>query len=488
MFAIAIGILPIVLIEIGLRVLGIAADQTAAVSASLHASDLTAIDREPLLDLHALRPLFVPSVDGKRMEIGAERMNFFCPASFPIQKRPTTLRVFALGGSTTQGQPYRTETAFAHWLSMRLAAAIPDREIEVINCGGISYASYRVAAILNEVLTYSPDLILLYTGHNEFLESRTYERQRWVPRWLAIPVAMVSRLRVSRVIANAITDKTHQSKIVAAKTALPSEVNTLLDHVDGMEAYRRDPQWSESVHSHFERKLSEMVDACRSAGVPLVLCVPTSDLVNTPPFKSTPDPSLSDVLQSSEAKWTTIAESDSQTPSMRCDAAKSILNIDSNHALANYVLGRIAYEHDNSSGTEMRQYLIAARDNDVCPLRATTRIERAVRAYRDHEGVFLVDTPNVLDQRNASRENEPDEIADPRFFVDHVHPTIEGHQAIAAAIYRQLVDEKWLSPVENADATYAFLVEAHLKTLGEEYYGRAEQRLEGVRRWSRSGK
>ena len=40
MFAIAIGILPIVLIEIGLRLLGIAADPTAAVPASLHANHM----------------------------------------------------------------------------------------------------------------------------------------------------------------------------------------------------------------------------------------------------------------------------------------------------------------------------------------------------------------------------------------------------------------------------------------------------------------
>ena len=46
----------------------------------------------------------------------------------------------------------------------------------MINCGGVSYASYRLGPILDEVLGYEPDLIMLYTGHNEFLEARTYPR------------------------------------------------------------------------------------------------------------------------------------------------------------------------------------------------------------------------------------------------------------------------------------------------------------------------
>jgi lysophospholipase L1-like esterase len=478
--AVTIGFLPILLVELGLRFAGIAADMPTENPTHSQLGGLTAIDTDPLLGLHALRPLFVPTGDGTRMEIAAERMNYFCPASFPIKKNASTLRIFALGGSTTQGQPYRTETAFAHWLSLRLEAALPDREIEVVNCGGISYASYRVAAILNEVLNYSPDLILLYTGHNEFLEARTYERQRRVPRWLAGPLAMVNRLRIARVLANALSDNQHFSK-----SAVSAEVDTMLDHADGMDAYQRDDEWSDGVHVHFEMKLAEMVAACQSASVPLVLCMPASDIVNTPPFKSTPEPSLNEALQTSVKQWTRVAESESEPIATRVDAAESILNVDPKHALANYALGRLAYELEKTNDTEMLPHLIAARDHDVCPLRATTRIESAVRSHRDILGVIFVDVLKVFDQRNASGEGTPDGAADPRWFVDHVHPTIEGHQAIATAIYGQLLAANWITPAENADETYAAKVEAHLKTLGEEYYGRAKQRLDGVKRWSR---
>ena len=44
----------------------------------------------------------------------------------------------------------------------------------MINAGGISYASYRVAVVIKELARYEPDLFIIYTGHNEFLEERTY--------------------------------------------------------------------------------------------------------------------------------------------------------------------------------------------------------------------------------------------------------------------------------------------------------------------------
>jgi len=483
--AVAIGLLPIAAIELGLRFAGVAADQPVLSRVDSQLGGLNAIDTDPLLDLHALRPLFVLSTDGTRMEIAAERMNFFCPASFPVKKGASTLRVFALGGSTTQGQPYRTETAFAHWLSMRLQAAAPNREIEVVNCGGISYASYRVAPILQEVLGYSPDLILLYTGHNEFLEARTYELQQHVPRWLAGPLAIVNRLRISRVVANTFIQNQPMHR-----TSMSGEVDTLLDHADGLDAYTRDIDWSSGVHAHFESKLAEMVDACRAASVPLVLCVPASDIVNTPPFKSTPDPSLRVERQKQVDLWLRDAESQSELSETRIGAAKSILSVDPDHAMANYVLGRFAYEfsmHEDAKqdAPDMLRHFIAARDSDVCPLRATTRIETAVRNYRDKQSIVLVDTLSVLDQKNAREQRIPDGIADPIWFVDHVHPTIEGHQAIATAIYQQLLNNDWITPVDNADEIYAQSVVAHLKMLGEEYFGRAEQRLDGVKRWSR---
>jgi len=475
--AVAIGLMPFVLLELGLRLAGVAADPVNPAQSQ----PLSAIDHDPLVDLHSLRPLFVRSEDGSMMNIGEERMNYFCPASFSIAKPSNTIRIFALGGSTTQGQPYLPETAFPKWLELRLQAALPERKIEVINAGGISYASYRVAAILDEVLRYSPDLVVLYTGHNEFLEARTYARQRSIPRWMAGPLAMVSRLRVARVAGRMFADEQVAS---GSKTALPGEVDTMLDHADGMDAYQRDEDWTEGVHRHFETTLARMIDRCQDESVPMVLCVPAGDIVNTPPFKSVPAEGLTASQNDSLTAWAKTIQSDAEFD-LRMKAAEDILKLDPQNALANYALGRWKYEAAEDDPADAIKYLTMSRDHDVCSLRATTRIENEVRSYRDAENVYLVDTPRLLDRRDATLAAKPDGIADPSWFVDHVHPSIEGHQVIAEGIFDRLLDRGWIEPKTKSDASYAVAVENHLKTLGEAYFGRAKQRLEGVNRWSR---
>jgi lysophospholipase L1-like esterase len=477
--AVAIGLSPLVALELGLRLAGVAAPTSRTEDAE---RPLSAMDADPLVDLHSLRPLFTPSEDGASMRIASERMNYFCPAEFKIAKPAGTRRIFALGGSTTQGQPYRTETAFPQWLQLRLNAADPAVRHEVINCGGISYASYRVAAILDEVLKYSPDLIVLYTGHNEFLEARTYSRQRSVPRWLARPLAAVSTLRVARVMSRWMIDSS--SNDASRLTKLPSEVDTLLDHSSGMDAYVRDPDWIEGVHQHFTWTMQQMVDQCAAASVPMVLCVPASDLVNTPPFKSEPSRELSledraevirlsNVITSATEKKTAVA------------AAASILSIDPFYAMALYVIGRDEYDTAKVDSGKAKSNLLLAKDHDVCPLRATTTIENTIRGHGDSRSVWLVDIPAALDRRNNKGLASPDGMADPQWFVDHVHPTIAGHQEIAEQIFTRVRDEGWASENSGASARYADAVQTQLKSLTDAYYGRAKQRLEGVNRWSR---
>jgi hypothetical protein len=79
-----------------------------------------------------------------------------------------------MGGSTTYGHPYEDPTSFCGWLRELLNAAAPDHRWEVVNAGGISYASYRVALLMEELAGYQPDLFIIYSGHNEFLERRSY--------------------------------------------------------------------------------------------------------------------------------------------------------------------------------------------------------------------------------------------------------------------------------------------------------------------------
>ena len=469
--AVLLSLSPLLLVEIALR--------------QLDTETAEAIDRDPLVDLHQLRPLFEKNETTGRWEIPGRRFNFFRPDSFAADKPAGSRRVFVLGGSTVQGRPYAIETAFSTWLKLRLQAASPTTTFEVVNCGGVSYASYRVAQILREVLRHEPDAIVIYTGHNEFLEEREYAEVRQmgsVRRWIA---QVASHIRLVSWIREQ-WDSGSGSNGKRPKTVLPGEVDARLDHVGGLERYVRDPEWRAAVEFHFVETLEQMIGLCASAEVPLILCEPACDLVSTPPFKvmSIFEPGTADAREF-EARWRQAKQADG-TIDDRLAASGACLEMDPHHAGANYIAGRLLYERGELP--KARPRLVAARDYDVCPLRATTPIVNAVEAEARKSAVPLVDTARLLDSRNHQGRRVPDGIADPEYFVDHLHPSIAGHQLIGKALATKIIALGRFEDLEidhqEAEQRYQQLAQQHLDSLSEDYYARGNQRLEGLKRWA----
>ncbi len=411
--AVVVSLLPFVLIEIVVR----------AVWTPPSSVDLTPTRQGDL---------FVR--DGDRFRIDSERLNFFCPASFAAEKPNRTRRIFVLGGSTTQGRPFATETAFSTWLGLRLNHAGDDHDYEIVNVGGVSYASYRVSKILDEVLRHDADAIVLYTGHNEFLEDRTYARAKQ-ETWFGRTVAEVAtRWKTAQFLRTRLIDQ----EVVT----FSAEVDTILDHPDGLDAYVPDDAWRTRIEFEFAQTLDRMIDAAKKASVPMIVCTPASDIVATPPFKS------------------------------------ALLPNDAPEPAKLYAIGRTKWDRGDSSGA--KELLVQARDTDVCPLRATTPIIDAVKSA---EGI-VVDIESVLDEQNSRGQRIADGVADPKFFADHVHPTIAGHQCIASAIAKRFGELGWYVESEAAEAAYLLAAKSHLESLDETYYARGEQRLAGLKRWA----
>src|SRR5712691_1764039 len=90
------------------------------------------------------------------MTTARNKLSFFNPQEFPKKKPARTYRIFCMGESTTFGSPYTDVVSFPGWLRELLPAADPERKWEVINAGGISYASYRVALLMEELGRYDP--------------------------------------------------------------------------------------------------------------------------------------------------------------------------------------------------------------------------------------------------------------------------------------------------------------------------------------------
>lgn len=112
---------------------------------------------------------------------------------FAAVKPKDAFRVFVLGGSIASLLQYSGEKGeFANVL----ADVLPGKKVEVINCGMAGYESFREALVEQEILDYSPDLIVFLTGHNEGLASAPF------PVWVMHAQERLSRLGAFRALVH----------------------------------------------------------------------------------------------------------------------------------------------------------------------------------------------------------------------------------------------------------------------------------------------
>ncbi len=438
------------------------------------------LDDDPFVGFSAVYPLFEldesasqsakPAV-AARYVIPKSRRKFFAPESFPTVKSQNTFRVFCLGGSTVQGRPFSKQTSFTTWLKLSLQAADPNRNWEVINCGGVSYASYRLIPILQECLRYEPDLFIVCTGHNEFLEDRTYGHIRQLPAGIAQAHASLTRLRSYALARQLLLPP------VESPATLKSEVDAMLDYQDGLRAYHRDTAWRDGIIQHFRFNLRRMVELARTADVPIVLIRPPVNLSDTAPFKSQHRDGLT---PRQLEQWQSLV-ADAQR-FYRSDVPKSVaflqsaLEIDDEYAATYYELGQ-CYATLNRLD-EARRAFVSAKDQDVCPLRILEPMARSV-----FDVAVTTRTP-VIDAHGLLEENCPSHILGGFLLVDHVHPSVTGHQMIAAELTDEFTRQGWLQPSGNWQARRETAYKKHLASLDTMYYSHGLRTLENVKKWT----
>jgi len=462
--AILIGPALLLLLEVALRLVG--------VSPMPYSED-------PFISFSNTAALFVRDDSDAFYHIAKERLSFFRPQSFPVIKSSDTFRIFMLGGSTVQGRPYAVETSFTSWLQTNLQAAQPNRQFEVINCGGISYASYRLVPIMRETLQYAPDLFVLYTGHNEFLEDRTYgDIQDASPAQVALHRFMTN-LRIVALVRRILPDRNRDFTREAPGTVLPAEVDARLDYEKGLESYHRDPAGRKGIIRHFEYNVQQMILLARQANVPIILANPVSNLKDCSPFKSEFKSTLSPEKKSKLISLWEQADALDWTEAIRkVVLLEQAAEIDSYHAGLLYMIGK-TYEHLGRH-QEAAAWLLAAKEEDICPLRILEPMHEALFRLSDEFDVPLVDIRSLFEKQT------PDGIPGSEMLLDHVHPSIEGHQLIADALYEQMLAMNLIQSSDGWHAARDMLRQRQLQSLDAIYFARGADRMRRLERWSHS--
>lgn len=412
--ALAAGLVFVILADLALGLLGVA----------------PLAEEDTLVGFAGSSPLFVAAGQtpdgGTLFERNPAKNRYFNPQQFSSPKPSNRFRIVTFGGSTTYGRPYLDDTSFSHWLGELLMRYGQNAQLETINTGGISYASYRVLRVMQEMVDYQPDLLIVYSGHNEFLEARTFAAQKNEDPGLRKLRSLLHRSRIYSLMKRTFDQFSGQDE---STISLPGdEVVAQLEQVGGPELYQRDPNLRANVIRQYRESIEAMVALAHERQIPIILCTLPANLSGLSPFKSQ---HRADLTASDWLRWQALYEKGLQALgasnwTLALESFMAAEQIDAEFAELHYYKGQALEQLGDMSASY--QAYARAKQEDIVPLRALDEFNRVLREVASRNELPLADVEAFVRRVSAGG------IPGNNLFVDHVHPTIEGQQLVAWVI------------------------------------------------------
>ncbi len=360
---------------------------------------------------------------------------WFPDTEFSPEKKDDTFRIFLVGASTTRGFPFEgRKINYSGFLKLILKDVLPDKKIEVVNAGYDALSSFGVLDLTRQVLQLQPDMLVVYTGHNEFIghfgvnSSVNYGDNRW-------PVDMVTRLHQSRLF---LMGELMAMKVSSSQKAAPSRQS----EVNLFRAMLSEKQitWDSESHAiamnHFKENLSHLTRLAKEKGTQVVLINPASNLRDFEPIQSGVSGGLSPASANELEQMLSLGEE--ELNSGHYQRAIELFNkasrVSPEHAGLHFFLGR-AYEALGDYARARREYQLA-RGFDRVHLRACGEIQEIVRQVLNKSQVAM------LELEQEFEEISPNGLIGANLFLEHVHPNVNGHLVIADALARLIEKQK----------------------------------------------
>ncbi len=341
----------------------------------------------------------------------------FKQALFRRDKPAGSVRVFCLGESSMFGTPYTMNATIPSMLRGQLRRLLPGREIEVVNLGAAAINSNVIADIAPLLPRYSPDLVILYAGHNEFY-GPDGAGASFLEKWFPPLTQLKYRLRSLRLVRFA-------SRLLTQAAHPPEGGANLMREVSRGAQVPLESDDARRVFANFARNLRAIAEVFRGAGIPFVVGDVSSNLM-FPPFAPEAPEGFGGVARQ-------VAQGEAALLRPRLERAASG---DTGNAFFAYWLGRCLLAQGDSAGA--RRLLERARDLDLLKFRAPRRIDEIIHAVCDRERIPLAGVDSAFTALS------PGGITGSGLFWEHLHPTAFGYYTIAGTFLRTILDHHLL--------------------------------------------
>lgn len=342
--------------------------------------------------------------------------------TYPQKKPEGVVRIACVGGSTVEGVPF-PELAFPVVIQKMMRLLKPGEPIEVIRCGvGGNYSAGELS-VFEEILPLDPDIVVLYSAHNEFHPKNVATLMRRHERPVA--AAVVESIRASRLAtairrARGIVETVQPAKTVGEEGIAKRPIDTPVFGV---------------VLDAFRENLETMARICEERNIALVLCTSASNTREFEPMADVFRPDLDqegrervrDLVDRALARLDAVEESDEKIRGQEAlELVEQAAAVDPTPARIEFARGRALLALGRIA--EAKEQFRLARDHDGRLNRAPTAFNEAVREIAERTPALLADVEVAFEA--ASKHG----IVGKDWIIDNVHPTIEGQAFIARIV------------------------------------------------------
>jgi hypothetical protein len=398
--------------------------------------------------------------DADRVYYGATRLGGPEPRPFALPRPERTFRIVLVGGSTVFGFPYPSELAFPRLLEISLQTQDLHRDFEVLNAGIVAINSMSEADVLQQALACEPDLIIVYTGHNEFIgPGGVGSKFGGIPPQWSPAIYFARRTRMYQLAFRMFGLEKRDDRPLLEQ--LPGDLRIPLDETKFHRA-----------EAYLRSNLQRMTQAAVRARVPLLLTTPIANLRHQNPLASLTRQGLTveerddfdDALERGERS---LSENRPEAALADFDRARAI---DDGHALLHFrraqcleCLGRwndaaISYQ--------------TTCDLDGCRIRAPGSFAALIaKVAGDASSSGVV---RFLDTAAVFAAETPHGIPGAESFLEHVHFTYDGNWRMAIILAKYIVEDVLREPwhedrvpaVGERDALCGVMLQDHFVAKG----------------------